>query len=178
MLSKISDRKQRGEINNTWKRQIQRLHEYDDKADLAFFHAWFRGKYAQTIRQGKGGSENQDFENIGTAFHKWFRDNHEELLGLSTSKDFYSFFKNEFPFFVNVYLQVRDACGESQAMLINWPEKVCRMLTINFPMGNLLKSNTYGLRTTTPQLDRFTRNSYDSTIRKATRMILLDRQFL
>jgi len=48
ILSKISDRKQRGEINNIWKLQIQRLHEYDDKADLAFFPAWFRGKYAQT----------------------------------------------------------------------------------------------------------------------------------
>ena len=117
ILSKISDRKQRGEINDIWKNQIQRLHEYDDKADLTFFPAWFRGKYAQTIRPGKAGSENQDFENISPAFHRWFRDNHVELFGLSTAKDFYNFFKDEFPFFVNVYLQIWDACIEFDKQL-------------------------------------------------------------
>ena len=110
VLSKISDRKQRGEINEIWKTQIKKLHKYDEKADLAFFPAWFRGKYAQTIRPGKAGSENQDFENISPAFHRWFRDNHVTLFGLTTSTDFYNFFKNEFPFFVNVYVQIWDAC--------------------------------------------------------------------
>jgi hypothetical protein len=110
VLSKISDRKQRGEINDIWKRQVQKLHEYDDKADLSFFPAWFRGKYAQSIRPGKAGSENQDFENVSPAFHRWFRDRHSDLFGLNTSQEFYNFFKHDFPFFVSVYLQMWDAC--------------------------------------------------------------------
>ena len=109
VLSKISDRKQRGEINSIWKKQIQKLHKYDDKADLSFFPAWFRGKYAQTIRPGRAGSENQDFENISPAFHRWFRDKHSELFGLNTSGDFYNFFKHEFPFFVSAYKYGRQA---------------------------------------------------------------------
>ena len=117
VLSKISDRKQRGEINNIWKKQIQRLHECDDKADLSFFPAWFRGKYAQTIRPGKAGSENQDFENVSPAFHRWFRDKHVDLFGLKTSQDFYSFFKTEFPFFVDVYMQIWDACHNFRKQL-------------------------------------------------------------
>lgn len=106
VLSKISDKKQRTEINDLWKDQIQKLHEFDDNADQSFFQAWFRGKYAITIRPGKVGSENQDFELIGSRFHNWFKDNHKLLFNLSTSDDFYNFFKIQFPFFVKWYINI------------------------------------------------------------------------
>lgn len=106
ILSKITDKKQRSEINDIWKREIQKLHEYDENADLAFFQAWFRGKFAVSIRPGKAGSEDQDFELIGSRFHSWFRDNHKKLFRLKTSDEFYRFCKNNFPFFVNLYLKI------------------------------------------------------------------------
>jgi uncharacterized protein with ParB-like and HNH nuclease domain len=109
VLSKITDFKQRIEINNIWKEQIQKLHEYDDTADQSFFQAWFRGKYATSIRPGKVGSENKDFELIGTRFHNWFKDNHKKVFKLKTSDEFYSFYKNQFPFFVKWYLKICDA---------------------------------------------------------------------
>ena len=100
VLSKITDKKQRDEINTLWKNEIQKLHEYGETADLDFFQAWFRGKYAESIRPGRADSEDQDFELIGSRFHNWFRDNHKSLFRLTTSDDFYGFFKNHFPFFV------------------------------------------------------------------------------
>jgi uncharacterized protein with ParB-like and HNH nuclease domain len=106
VLSKISDKKQRTEINELWKTEIQKLHEYEDNADQSFFQAWFRGKYAVTIRPGKVGSENQDFELIGSRFHNWFKDNHKLLFGLNTSDDFYNFFKTQFPFYVKWYIGI------------------------------------------------------------------------
>lgn len=109
VLSKITDFKQRIEINNIWKEQIQKLHENDDTADQSFFQAWFRGKYATSIRPGKVGSENKDFELIGTRFHNWFKDNHKKVFKLKTSDEFYFFFKNQFPFFVKWYLNICDA---------------------------------------------------------------------
>lgn len=109
VLSKINDKKQRTEINDLWKTQIQKLHEYEENADQSFFQAWFRGKYAVTIRPGKAGSENQDFELIGSRFHNWFKDNHKPLFELSTSDDFYNFFKVQFPFFVKWYLKIWDS---------------------------------------------------------------------
>ncbi|SDE34103.1 DUF262 domain-containing protein [Niabella drilacis] len=112
VLSKITDKKQRTEINDLWKTQIQKLHEYEENADQSFFQAWFRGKYAVTIRPGKAGSENQDFELIGSRFHNWFKDNHKQLFGLSTSEDFYNFFKVQFPFFVKWYLKVWDSMSQ------------------------------------------------------------------
>jgi len=110
ILSKITDKKQRTEINNLWKEEIQKLHNYGELTDLSFFQAWFRGKYAISIRPGKAGSENQDFELIGSRFHNWFKDNHKNLFKLNKSDDFYTFFKNQFPFFVKWYLE----CLKSQ----------------------------------------------------------------
>lgn len=108
VLSKITDSSKRIEINNIWKEEIKKLHSYDDSADQSFFQAWFRGKYAVSIRPGKAGSENQDFEIIGSQFHSWFKDNHKNF-GLKTSDNFYDFFKNDFPFFVKWYLRSWDA---------------------------------------------------------------------
>lgn len=105
VLSKISNRKKRNEINEIWKNQMIKLHDFSKNADQSFFHAWFRGKYAVSIRPGKAGSENQDFELIGSRFHNWFKDNHNLLFKLNTPDDFYDFFKNDFPFFVKWYLR-------------------------------------------------------------------------
>jgi len=109
VLSKISDRTKRDEINSIWKKLMQELHEYADNADQTFFQAWFRGKYAVSIRPGKAGSENKDYELIGSEFHRWFKDKHEPLFKLNNSEDFYHFFKNEFPFFVKAYMRAFDA---------------------------------------------------------------------
>lgn len=106
ILSKITDKKQRTEINDLWKEQMQLLHEFGETFDIEFFQAWFRGKYALTIRPGKINSENQDFELIGPRFHNWFKDNHKTLFKLSSSADFYQFFKSELPFFVKWYLKI------------------------------------------------------------------------
>jgi uncharacterized protein with ParB-like and HNH nuclease domain len=105
VLSRITDSEQRTEIDNLWKEQIQKLHKYGESIDQSFFQSWFRSKYALSIRPGKAGSENQDFELIGSRFHSWFKDNHKKLFKLKTSTDFYNFFKNQFPFFVKVHLK-------------------------------------------------------------------------
>lgn len=111
-LSKITDSKQRIEINDIWKVQMQKLHSYDETADQSFFQAWFRGKYAVSIRPGKAGSENKDFELIGSQFHSWFKDNHRGLFKLKTSDEIFEYFKNQFPFYVKWYLKSWDAQTE------------------------------------------------------------------
>lgn len=109
ILSKITDIKQRTEINDIWKEEIQKLHKYGDTVDQTFFQSWFRGKYALSIRPGKAGSKNQDFELIGSRFHNWFKDNHKKIFSLKTSSEFYDFFRNQFPFFVDIYIKIIDA---------------------------------------------------------------------
>jgi len=109
VLSKISDVKQRTDINEIWKDQMQKLHENDENEDQAFFQAWFRGKYAISIRLGQVGSVDQDFELIGSRFHNWFKENDKALFNLNTSDEFYDFFKYQFQFYVEVYLNILKA---------------------------------------------------------------------
>jgi len=109
VLSRISGKKQRDEINSIWKEEIQKLHEFDENADQVFFQAWFRAKYAVTIRPGKADSEDKDFELIGSRFHNWFKDTHKKLFKLKTSDDFYTFFKNQFPFYVKWFIKIWNA---------------------------------------------------------------------
>ncbi len=109
VLSKITDTSQRIEIDNIWKNQIQELHKHDETADQSFFQAWFRGKYAETIRSGQSGSDSQDFESIGTRFHSWFKENDKQVFRLETSDDFYNYFKRHLPFYVDWYLNCLNA---------------------------------------------------------------------
>ncbi len=117
VLSKITDRQKRNEINDIWKTQMTKLHDFSKNADQRFFHAWFRGKYAISMRPGKAGSKNQDFELIGSRFHSWFKDNHQSLFGLNSADDFYEFFKEYFPFFVKHYLKTWQAKQEYNSVM-------------------------------------------------------------
>lgn len=108
VLSKITDKEQRVKIDNIWRDQIKQLHGLDETADVGFFQAWFRAKYAETIRLGKAGAEDKDFELIGSRFHNWFKESHASVFGLRTSEDFYDFFDRVFPFYVETYIKIRN----------------------------------------------------------------------
>lgn len=101
LLSKVPN-DQKITLNNLWKKHIGQLHEYDKLEDLEFFRSWLRGKYAESIRPGKAGAANEDFEKIGTSFHTWVKDK-TALIGLDKPNDFVDFIKNKFDFFVKIY---------------------------------------------------------------------------
>ncbi len=69
ILSRFKEPKDREKANIFWKDSNQTLHRYSKEEDQKFFQAWLRSQYADTIRQGKVGSFNEDFEKIGTRFH-------------------------------------------------------------------------------------------------------------
>ncbi|HTN69142.1 MAG: DUF262 domain-containing protein [Bacilli bacterium] len=110
ILSRFSDNKKRQKANELWKKSMQELHKYDKDEDLRFVQAWFRAQYADTIRPGKAGSKNEDFEKIGTRFHSWFRDNLDKAGILQeNSEDFQSFIDYDFKFFLHAYLKIMEA---------------------------------------------------------------------
>ena len=76
LLSKIDDDEKSYELNEFWKERITELKtETGNEGDLEFFRAWLRAKYAESKRSSKQGSENEDFEIIGTQFHVWIKKN-------------------------------------------------------------------------------------------------------
>lgn len=110
LLSRFQEPKERKKADQLWKESMLQLHTISKEADQHFFQAWLRAHYADTIRQSKAGSENMDFENIGTRFHKWFRDR-LSLMGLSSKKPngFHEFVMVRMPAMLKTYLTIWDA---------------------------------------------------------------------
>ena len=104
ILSKFEDSKKRQKANELWKNAMQELHAYDKDEDQRYIQAWFRAQYAETIRPGKAGSKNEDFEKIGTRFHSWFRDNLDKVgISQEDAEGFQSFIYNDFKFYLKAY---------------------------------------------------------------------------
>ncbi len=110
LLSRLKDDELRRKTNDFWKQSIIALQVNDKEEDQRFIQAWLRAKYAITIRPSKAGSQNEDFEKIGTRFHNWFRDN-LEVIGLkkASQNDFSAFVNQEFKYFLNAYQRITEA---------------------------------------------------------------------
>lgn len=107
ILSKIDDEERSEEMNNFWKEKIANIkYKTSSDGDLAFFRSWFRAKYAITISNRQQGASKEDFEEIGSQFHSWFKNNIKKV-GLKSSMDYYYFVKNNFDFFANAFLIIQ-----------------------------------------------------------------------
>lgn len=110
LLSRFMDTNKRHKANLFWKEAMQQLHEYDKDEDQRFIQSWLRAQYANTIRPGKAGSKNEDFEKIGTRFHSWVRENLAEMdLRENDSQRFDTFINKDFLFFLKAYLMIMEA---------------------------------------------------------------------
>ena len=70
LLSEIQSDQIRNKANDVWKEYISTLNEIDKEEDATFLKNWLRSQYAETIRETKRGAINEDFDIIGTTFHK------------------------------------------------------------------------------------------------------------
>lgn len=79
LLSNLGSADEVAKADATWRAQIRRLGELDKAADADFFKSWLRASYADSIRDRKRDAVPQDYDLIGTQFHRWVRDNDERL---------------------------------------------------------------------------------------------------
>ena len=110
ILSRFSEPKDRENANGFWRESIQTLHKQSKEEDQQFFQAWLRSQYADTIRQSKAGSSNEDFEKIGTRFHSWFRANLAKMqLKADSPGEFRTLVHEEMKYYLRAYLNILDA---------------------------------------------------------------------
>jgi hypothetical protein len=111
VLANIHLEEEQRDVNDIWKTHMQDFKNIGGEEDVDFFKNWLRARYAESIRPGKKGAENKDFERIGTEFHRWVRD-HKEELGLRDSKSFVSFVKQDLQFYGKQALAIRNAATQ------------------------------------------------------------------
>lgn len=113
LLASIADTAKRAEANKEIKHWLLAFAKRDSERDTKeseadFFKAWLRAKYALEIRERKKGAKAEDFDLIGTEYHRWVRAK-DDLIGLNTSDDFNRWVRQDLRFFARVYLDLLEA---------------------------------------------------------------------
>ena len=109
LLANITDRNDdRARADNVWKERIASLREIGKEEDSDCIKAWLRGQYADKIRDRRAGATPEDFDKIGTEFHRWVRENRQRI-GVLNSPNFASFITSDLRFFAGAYSLAREA---------------------------------------------------------------------
>lgn len=107
LLANIDENK-RTAANTRWRDRIRDLNEAGKEVEADCFKAWLRSQHATKIRERKKGAKPEDFDRIGTEFHRWLRDA-ADTVGLKQSDDFYRFIDRDFDFYSRHYLRLIEA---------------------------------------------------------------------
>ncbi len=110
LLANISDGEQRVRSGQVWRERVQALMNVGKDEDADAIKSWLRSQYAESIRERRRGAVPEDFDLIGTEFHRWVRD-HQDRLGLTSSTEFARFIERDFAFYATWYERLRKAAG-------------------------------------------------------------------
>jgi len=105
LLTSISDPDKRETANKAWKSRIAELNALGKDVEADAFKAWFRSQHSTKIRERKKGAKPEDFDRMGTEFHRWLRDASGDL-GLTQSNDFFRFIQSDFEFYTRQYMRI------------------------------------------------------------------------
>jgi uncharacterized protein with ParB-like and HNH nuclease domain len=130
LLANISENK-RTSANTRWRERIRELNDAGKEVEPDCFKAWLRSQYATKIRERRKGAKPEDFDRIGTEFHRWLRDA-ADAIGLKQSDDFYRFIDRDFDFYSRQYLRLIEA---SQKPLLAW--SVCSLTPSTVSLSNI-----------------------------------------
>lgn len=110
LLAPIEDDDDRRHANRKWRETVLRLNTSDDAPDMeqdaACIKAWLRAQYSESTRERRAGAVDQDWELIGSVFHRWVRDRREHL-GVGGADTNFRLMTEEFPFFARAFALVR-----------------------------------------------------------------------
>lgn len=108
LLANMTGSQERSRANEIWKSQMLRLQALGKEEDADFLKAWLRSQYANSIRERKRGAFPQDFDRLGTEFHRWVRE-HDHEIGLHRSPDFVRLVERDLRFYARQYERLRAA---------------------------------------------------------------------
>jgi hypothetical protein len=108
LLANITDADTRNRASTFWRDRVRECQQWGKDEDADAIKTWLRSQYALKIRERKRDAKPEDFDLIGTEFHRWIREQ-EKPLGLLKSTDFARFIEKDFKFYTGQYLRTREA---------------------------------------------------------------------
>ncbi|HNW18785.1 MAG TPA: DUF262 domain-containing protein [Sphingorhabdus lacus] len=132
LLANIDEEKRIG-ANARWRERIAELNAAGKEVEADCFKAWFRSQYASKIRERKRGAKPEEFDRIGTEFHRWLRDA-STTVGLTSDDAFFRFIDTDFNFYARQYLRLVESAQGKIAGL----EHVHYIAQFGFTLQNML----------------------------------------
>lgn len=108
LLANIENGKPRTKANDLWRKRLRELDEKAEEASSDFLKTWLRSQYSTKIRERKKDACPEDWDRIGTEFHRWLRGNHERV-GLKSPQAYYDFVTVALDFYSRQYERIIDA---------------------------------------------------------------------
>lgn len=109
LLAPIENSEERRLANERWKREVLDLlttgKDQELDRDGTCIKAWLRAQHAESTRDRKAGATDRDWELVGSAFHRWARDN-SSRLGIGNQSGNLNWVTRDFPFFAKAYKQI------------------------------------------------------------------------
>lgn len=133
LLANISDVGQRNEAARLWRERMEALRKLGKDEDTDGVKAWLRARYANSVRKRGPGAQNQDFERIGTEFHRWVGQ-HADDLGLHHGDDYFRFVCEEMVFYTRQYERIRKASLKPEEGLEPVYHVACFNFSLQYPL--------------------------------------------
>jgi len=108
LLANIGDPQKREAASDRWKALIKGFQDLDKDVEPDFFKTWLRSQYSTKIRERKKGAKAEDFDRIGTEFHRWVREAKDQV-GLKASDDFFAFVNRDMDFYARWFMRLVQA---------------------------------------------------------------------
>lgn len=133
LLANMEDGRPRTQANDLWRKRLRNLDELADDAGSDFLKTWLRSQYSIKIRERKKGARPEDWDRIGTEFHRWLRGAHEGI-GLKTKEEFYQFVVRDLDFYSRQYERILAAASGTFH-----PDSPLRFIRYNADLGFTLQ---------------------------------------
>jgi hypothetical protein len=133
LLSNIHDPSKRNEAAKTWRVRVEALRRLGKDEETDAVKSWLRAAYANSVRERHRGAENQDFERIGTEFHRWV-DSNSEQIGLGGGDSYFRFVEQDMSFYTRQYQRLREASRKPVAGLESVFDVACFNFTLQYPL--------------------------------------------
>lgn len=134
LLANMDDGKARTTANELWRKRLRQLDEQAEDASSDFLKTWLRSQYATKIRERRKGARPEDWDRIGTEFHRWLRGAHERV-GLKSRDDYHQFVIRDLDFYSHQYARILDAATGPFH-----PDSPLRFIRFNADLGFTLQN--------------------------------------
>ena len=133
LLANITDEAARADANASWRDRVRQLEDAAQDGAADFLKTWLRSQYAARIRERSKGAKAEDWDRIGTEFHRWARE-HSAQIGLKSWQQFRDLIGVDVEFYGPAYLRALAASSSPEPGLEHISYNADREFTLQYQL--------------------------------------------